>query len=157
MGTLPDSAARGNTQSDPDLVAGFERFHDEAAGLIDVRIARTDQFPFLTLLAELGEPVPMAFVTALKMLRRRIKRLEKPLCASCDFTFYPKRPPAGVLILLPATDAVSQLIAAGICPGCAEKTDAEIVEGFARFAKMKLWPDLRVIDAVHVARDGGRA
>ena len=158
MRKLPDPvAARKPAPADPALAADFRRFHGEAAGLVDVRIARAHEFAEIALAAEMGAPVARAFVGGMVDLQRKIKRFARPLCASCDATFYPKRPPAGLLLLLPATDAPTMTIVSGICAHCTRMSDAAIVEGFAAYLKKSLWPDLRLVDAAQVMREAGRA
>jgi hypothetical protein len=158
MSLLPERPADFNAASRaPDLAAELERFQVEAAGLADVRIARICDFPIIEASAVLGARVPLAFITGMASLRRKIKLLERPLCASCDFEFFPKRPPGGLLLLLPAIDEPSHIIASGLCPGCARLSDAQIVDRFAARALVKLWPDHRVIDLANLSRERGRA
>jgi hypothetical protein len=109
--------------------------------------------------AELGIPLVVVYMRALRGFKTKVDKRKRPLCLSCVVTFWAKRPPVAIAVgrgMPFATGAVSIALTSGICGTCLAKGHDFVMERALDHGK-RLWPDLRVINTANIAHEAGRA
>ena len=127
----------------------------EANGVMDVRIARPEDWPDLLLAGLFGDPDAARLSAAVVDSLARIKAAPKwapTLCATCP---KPLRGRFAVAVAYPDKDNPSAAIAFGICRRCG--TELPELRERAIQALRSIWPQSRPLPSEHYHREGGRA
>ena len=124
-------------------------FHKRAAGLFDLTIVRAhyDYSPAIAVAVLNWFGVTFAASEG-----------EGMLCLNCDRTFSRKFCHSAFLVVAPIANAQTpeMAILTGICPACADRSDADLLV-VAQHRLKGVWPDLRRLDAANLHTRGGRA
>lgn len=130
------------------LVECVELLHEEAGGMLDVRIIRHADVPSLLARALAGD---LEASQALSMAERviggiqRAPRRRPMLCGACPGPLRNSR--YAVVLALPARDDPTNGISFAICHKCG--TSQSALERAAQTALQRIWPKLRKITVTH--------
>jgi hypothetical protein len=126
-------------------------FHREAEGVVAIGALTP---PELLLLATTHPELARG-------LSDWIDRIEKtrPICATCDAIFTIDIPPSMWAVARPDRGDARGVMLMGFCASCCDRylSRDELIAAAAEQLRKGMWPDLRVLDAAHFAREGGRA
>jgi hypothetical protein len=134
----------------------WQDFHLDAAGAFRLTLHRRSRFDLAVYLAaRLADDLQAtALGKALDDLVKAAAESRLPDCLVCGAPLS-WLPPIIITMLAERPDP-STIMSSGICPACAEATDAEILSR-AEAVLRRVWPDLRVLDMSQVHPTGGRA
>jgi hypothetical protein len=139
------------------LRKGIHRLHDEAAGVLEVKIVRFCDLPALAQAAAGGDCFARRTLDVLaKFLDGvgRAPRRSPSLCATCPRVL--RRSKFACVAAWPSRDDPSNAICFGVCVTCAaDGSDANIGIKAAAFLR-RIWPESRLLDANQI-HAGGRA
>jgi len=123
----------------------MREFHRHCAGLFNAFIVRS-----------IADEKPVVAQAILDWAKTVLFAGKRPICADCDNEFSRHFRPGAYLIVTAGHDDAARMLISGTCPACAQRSDkALLVSTYRRLGK--IWPDLRVLDPVHMHRHGGRA
>jgi hypothetical protein len=132
-------------------------FHEDTGGAFRLTLHRRSQFDIVQYLAArlAGDLQAAALDIALEVLAKAATEGGLPNCLVCG-TPLARLPPI-IVTMLPERSDPSAVIASGICPACAEATDAQIMATIEEVLRGGAWPELRALDMAQVSTSAGRA
>jgi hypothetical protein len=134
--------------------AGYsiQDFHHDAAGVLSIGLLTPIE---LAVLIDRHAGLAGALIDWLAKIEET-----RPLCACCDFVFTRSVAPAVWLIVQAVGNPAARgVVLMGCCDRCVElyPTAEALIAAVAEALKRGAWPDLRVLDRVHMHVGGGRA